>query len=45
MDSLAAYYNAVHNVGLPSQEYHGADVVAAAAAAASATPLHEQKLS
>ena len=46
MDSLAAYYNAVHNVGLPSQDYHGADVVAAAAAAATAPPLsHDQKLS
>ena len=45
MDSLAAYYNAVHNVGLPSQDYHGADVVAAAAAAASATTPQEQKLS
>ena len=46
MDSLAAYYNAVHNVGLPSQDYHGADVVAAAAAAATAPPLsQDQKLS
>lgn len=47
MDSLAAYYNAVHSVGLPSQDYHhgGADVVAAAAAAATAPTCHEHKLS
>ena len=45
MDSLAAYYNAVHNVGLPSQDYHGADVVAAAAVAASATHPQDQEVS